>query len=86
MKTSGRDNIDLSAKEVFQLVHQVNMRKKRRTIAKLHKNVYIAVRLLLFACARTEHPKPLGLVLLSESVYLIASRTNFVQHTHSSIN
>ena len=85
METSSRDNIDLSSKEVFQIVHQVNMRKKRRTFTKLHKNVYVAVRPFLFARTRTEHPKPFGLVLLSESVYLITSRMNFVQHAHSRI-
>ena len=85
MEPPSRDNIDLSSKEVFQIVHQVNMRKKRRTFAKLHKNVYVAVRPLLFARTRTEHPKPFGIVLVSESVYLITSRMNFVQHAHNSI-
>ena len=86
METSSRDNIDLSSKEVFQIVHQVNMRKERRTLAKFHKDVYIAVRSLLFAGTRTKHPKPLGRVLLSESVYLITPRANLIQHAHSRID
>ena len=38
---------------------------------------------LLFACARTEHPKLFGFVRPCDSVYLITLRTYLVKHTHS---
>ena len=52
-------------------------------IAKLHEKINIAIRRLLFACARTEHPKLFGFVRPCDSVDFIPLRTYLVKHTHS---
>ena len=77
-----RNNIHGAPKHARYSIFDCDIIAKAHVGFELHKKIDIAIRALLFAGARTEHPKLFGFVLAGDRVDFIPLRPYFVKHAH----